>query len=509
MTSPGQADARVAAAATLAKHAMVYGAGSFLGLALTTASAVVLTAYLEPAEFGRFGLAMVAASLITIGLNAPIGQGALIRAFGGSEDEVVDPDHGTITDEFAQRSFGSALVATVLGGTCLTILAILGSLPVVDASGVRLAALTSLCGAAGALWRLLSAVPRLERRPGVYVSLALLRPIAVLGITLPLVMSGGGVESAVAGVFLGTAASNAAAATVVRSRIRPAIDRGELGMMLHRSRPLLPLIAGTWLIQNADLYIVATLASAADVGHYRLASRLAALGSYGTSAFLSAWGPLELSAVFRESDEQHGREGMRGVLLFQFLMLAIALVLTIAVLADELVRIAPPSYAAAAELVPWLGLAFVAQGVLTAIYRAGDFRRKARADRKGSLVAGLAFLPLAAVLVSWRGPVGAAIAAITVILLAIAVMVRMASADGAPIRLPMGRLCVAGASAGGLYVASTRLDAGTVHFEALVHILCPVAFVLIAVCLWPPSQRRALVALLRAVAGRERGASVG
>lgn len=488
----------VIAAAALTQHATVYALGSFVGLALSLGNVLVLTWFLEPADFGRLGLALVAASLLTITLNAPLLHGALRSSFGSAEDSP-ETEAPLASSDLRRRSFGSALSATAAAGLAAVLIAGLVAVLALDVEAGAFAALVALSGAAGAIWRLLSAVPRLQRRPGAYVVLAALRPLAVLSISLPLVANGAGVIGAITGVALGTLAADIAALGFARGALRPAWDRADLVLMLRRSRPLLPLIAGTWIVQNVDLYVVAGFATAADAGHYRLASRLGALGSFGTSAFLAAWGPLELSAAFRASDERVGRAPLRSALLYQFLLLCTLLVLVLAVAADQLVRIAPDEYRGAADLVPVLALAFVTQGAVTGLYRAGSFPARAPTFRRGTLYASLVYIPLSMGLVATIGAVGAAIGAAIALGGVGAALVLASRRDGAPFALPARRLGIAIAAAVALYLMTRWIEPGSRALELIVHAAAPLLFVLLMPVLWPADHRRSLRPLLRSV----------
>lgn len=498
VVSPG-----VRAVAALSRHAGVYGAGSTIGLFIGLVNAVVLTRFLAPSAFGILGLALVGASFLTIALNALIGPGALIRTFGATEDEVVAGTGVAAPPELGQRSFGSALVATAFTGSSLTLLATAAAFVVTErGEAVVIITLAAASGTLGGLWRLLSTVPRLQRRPTAYVLLATVRPLLVISFTLPLVIGGGGVIGALAGVAFGTAVANVVAAMVVRSTFKLCLDRGEIRMMLRRSRSFIPLIAGTWIIQNVDLYIVAFFASAAETGQYRLASRLGALASYGTSALLSAWGPLELSALFRDSDAAHGRTALRGAVLFHFLLLCLLLLLILTVAADQLVRVAPESYARAAKLLPALALAFVANSVLVAVYRAGWFRKRAPVFRIGTFLAGLAYVPLAVGLVALIGAIGAALAAVLVLTVVTLALMRGTHREGHRLGVPAARLALATALAAALYMLSIVVPTRTTAAEVLVHLAAPLLFLAAVPWFWPPSHRRSFVSVLRAALSR-------
>ncbi|HEX8207673.1 MAG TPA: hypothetical protein VF587_16535, partial [Solirubrobacteraceae bacterium] len=314
----------VAAGVVLSRHVAAYGFANVLSACLALVNAIVLTRLLEPGEYGTVGLAMVSASFVTLALNAPIASAAFARSFGGTDEGDDDEEvRGVkkLSGEEARRSFGSALSATAGAGLALAVLVGAGALL---AFGTReltaVVALATVSGALGSLWRLLSTVPRLRRRPRLYVGLSTLRPLLVLGASVILVTSGAGALGAVAGVAIGSLGAVAVAGLVSRDVFTRAFDGGEVRWMMRKSRRYFPLIAGFWLILSADLYLVAAFASAAQVGEYRLASRLGAVAAYGASAVTSAWNPLENSSAFRAADKVHGRDVVRGQLLFFFLL---------------------------------------------------------------------------------------------------------------------------------------------------------------------------------------------
>lgn len=479
------------AGAQLGRHASVYLAGSAIGLTLSLVSVIVLTRFLSPEDFGRLGLALVSTVLLTLGLNAPIGQGALIRSFGNAEEG----DAEDATGEGAPESFGSALVATLTAGALASGLILVVS-GLIDEPYRTTFGWVGPAGTAGALWRLLSTVPRLQRRPGRYVALATLRPVLVLGLSVPLVASGGGAEAAMAGVAGGTGLACVVAAVAARRTFVVAFDPADLRWMGRRSRPFLPLIIGTWLIQSADLYVVAAFASASEVGAYRLASRFAALVSYGTSSLLSAWGPLELGSAFRDADADHGRDAVRGEILHVFLLLVIWLVLGVVLLADELVRLAPADYAPAAQVLPYLGVAFGLQGILTATYRASSLHGRAVIYRRGSLYAGIVFLPLCGAAVVLAGPSGAGVAAAAVLAALIVIMVVRGSQQGAPLQVDGPRLVTALGAAAALAGVALLVPWPSDAWASAVSLAVLTAYLPCAVACASDCQRHGLRTLL-------------
>ena len=71
----------------LSRDAAYYTIGMASVFPLGIATALVSTAYLEPAEYGRLGLLMIFSSLATIVYGLGVMQGTLMWAYGAAGDD--------------------------------------------------------------------------------------------------------------------------------------------------------------------------------------------------------------------------------------------------------------------------------------------------------------------------------------------------------------------------------------------------------------------------------------
>lgn len=507
----------IQAAVVLGRHSLAYTSGQGIALGVAIANAVLLAGLLTPSSFGVYGLALAGASFVTVFLDLPFLQGTLIRAFGQAEDE----DGGEREDEGDSRkpsrptvesriSFGTGLVAIAIVGAAIVsvvvIAATLASAVLGLSESIALVVSLAACsGALGALWRPLLGMFRARRRPRAHGLLTILRALAVAGGAIAGTLLGSRApEAAVAGATLGGFVSTGVAVALASTNIAICLDQGELRRIMRRSMRLAPVTGGVWTIQNLDLYVVAALTSPAQVGVYRLASRLGSITSYTTSAVMSAWGPLQRGSEFNAAHETHGRPAMRSSFAFYFLMFAIFSALVGTLVAQQLVALVPQSYSGAASLAALLALAFAAQGVLTALYRASTFRRRFRRYRRIVIGAAIAFPPLCAGLVIAFGPEGAPLATIAVLAVATIVIVQLGIRDQTPLTIPWGRVALAAAGAVLIYTVTQSLPTSGVG-GVMVLILASLGFAGVVAILVPIEHRRVLLAVTRASV-RSRGA---
>lgn len=498
------------AAAIITRHTTIYGTGSVLSLSLSLVSVFVLTRFLTPTEFGTLGLALVASSFLTIALNAVLLQGSLMYAFGGEMTEDGEDGQFVGADE-RRRRLGTALSVTIVAAVtslAVTVMGalILGALTGLSTEGARLAVLAAASGGAGAIWRLISSIPRMQRRPTYFIWLSCIRPALVLAATVLLMVSGGGVLAAMTAVVAGTFLANVIAVTLFRRTLTPCVDRTSLKSMALRSVQYTPLLGGYWVIQNADLFVVAAMASGADAGHYRLASRLGAFSSYVTSAFLSAWMPLQGARVVRDLYAKYGRREVHASALYYFSLLCITIMLGMALVADGIVAIASPAYSGAAGLVIPLSLAFVCHGIVVMVYRTTTFPKRPWVYRAVVAAGGAIYVPLTIAGVTRFGPAGAAYSTIVVLVFIAAFLYLRSSLVGNALPVPLLRLVSAVAAAvtcwwvAGLGVPGSGPSVA-LHIAALPGFFCAVVVTL------PRSHRKQIRSVL-AEALRRRG-SVG
>ena len=442
----GTAETLTALGRRLSRDTAAYAVTAMLVLPLSLLSVAVLTRYLEPAEFGLLAVMSTFAGLLTVLIGLATLQGTLMVTFGSSGDDELGAVEGEDAPIGAKReALGTGLALTV-------IVALVVSAPVIafaptaarlvsgdEAYGDALIMATA-SAAFGSLWRLAVNVLRMERRILAYAVCHTLRPLLVLAASIPLVAAGRGFQGALEGMALGHAASFLACMAVGFRSYAPAFVTRHVGLILRRGSGLVPVIMSLWVIHNADIFLLAHYASSADVGLYRIASRLGAVPSYFVSAYLMATVPLERTSLVAAVYRERGRKPVQSLLYSYFVICSLTLVLLLGAGANLLIEIAGPAYRPAAPLIPLVGLGFVMYGAYIAFVRVVSVERKLAIYGAVSIGCAASFVLIGFVLVPALGSYGAAltILASSALGLAAFLVINYRSAD--PTRLQLGRI---------------------------------------------------------------------
>src|SRR4051812_28351131 len=448
------------------RHTATYASGSFVSVLLGFASFAVLTRFLSPDEFGELAVLLVFSSLLAVIYPIGLLQGAFAWVFGSSGEEEADDEEGTGAGVGGQRqALSTALLLIALVGAVGT-LVITAFLPFFsdivtgDRDDEQLVFIAACSGWLGAVWRFMHNVPRLERKPALFVTLTALRPALVLGVGIPLVATGHGVRGAVLGVAIGTALAMVIGLILTRDSYRLAFNWADVKGVARAGRPFIVVIAALWILHNSDVYLLSRTVPNDDVGIYRVASRVASLMAYFSSAFLMAWGPLSHTSTFKAIRDEHGHGDVSSTVTTYYVISCLSLFLILSAGADVLVRIVAPGYGNAAGLMPVIALGFLAYGSFVLVYRISRFRMRRTAYVSLSLTAAAVLNVSALLLIPRIGAYGAAVATILGPAVAIVGMLTLSQRGSHPIPFDWRRIGVAVASATlcvGLIVLATHL----------------------------------------------------
>lgn len=430
----------------LGSHSGIYAGGAGGTFLFALANVAVLTRLLPIEDFGRLAVCLVFAAMLTVIYNLGTLQGTLMSVFGvadGGEEAADEVDTGPQAED-RERALTTGVLIT-MGIATIGTLTVFAAAPLAaellglggEVEAVRLAA---LAGATGAIWRLVHNVMRFERRPVAYTMLGLVRPALALGLGVALVVSGYGVEGALAGIAIGTALAVLVAIAATHRDYALGVDLGVVRPILTKGSSIVPIIAAIWVIHNADLFLVSAYAPEDAVGPYRVASRLGAGISYLVSAVTMSWIPLTRTSLYTAMDEEHGKTTFGATLLTVFLLLCIWALLGLTLLAHVLIRIAPESYESAAPLVPLIGLGVVLYGAFMVIFRGSAFPKRGKYRLWLLLAAVGIFIGLGLILVPIYGGYGAAVSQIVAFAVATAVMLWRSQISENPLPIQYGRL---------------------------------------------------------------------
>jgi O-antigen/teichoic acid export membrane protein len=523
-------------AAQVSRHAAIYSGGFGLMLLLGFVNVGILTRLLPPSEYGQLGILIFFASLLTLIYSVCTLQGSLRWALGASADEDGDDgddgddgefeerdrERGRPEGEFEERDMergrpeGTERRRALATGVILTlIISGLGTLVVVgcsdrlaelllgdpaDADLVRLAAASA---AVGAVWRFVLQIPRLERRPVAYVVLYATRVVLALAIGIPLVATGSGIRGVLVGLVLGTAVSVLIILIFTRRAYALAFLPRGVPIILQGGFSFLPLLLSSFVIAQADLFLLSRYVSADDLGLYRVASRIALPITHSVSAVTLAWQPLRRTSLYAAAAKERGSEiGVRMITYFAFGCFWMLLFLSVA--ANGLVRIAGSSYEAAAPLIPLLGLTVTLHGFSRIVYRGLSLPDKRRKYVGLTLTGALVFFPISMVLMPALGAYGAALSVSAVWAVIVAGLLMFSHLG--PRRMPiqyrrMGAALLLAGLCWGLYWAFGGSDLSRQLGVALVSILAFPALLVITGVL-PRSEMKTLRGVMRSAFDR-------
>jgi O-antigen/teichoic acid export membrane protein len=506
----------VSALATLAqrigRHGVIYGVGTVGALVFGLVQVSVLTRLLDVPEFGQLSVLLVFSALLTLVYNMGTLQGSMARVFGAAADDGGEDGDDLLADEPAEglardkrRALGTAIAVTAflsgLGTVGLALAApAVAELLLNDRAAAGAVVWMAVSAALGAVWRLVSNVLRMERRPTSFGLVNTARPVCVVAVAVPLVAIGGGVEDAMAGVALGTALSLGIGLVVTRGSYSFRLNRKEAAAIFQKGWSYIPVVLSMWMITHADVLLLSRYVPDADVALYRVASRIAALLSYVVSAFFMAWGPLSRTPLHAAVEKERGWTSAGATVTTYFTLAMIGLVLGLAISADLLVQIAPPSYAGAASLIPLIGLGIAVSGLFVVIYRVAKFRRKRPAYIALRVVAAVVFLVSALVLMPALGGNGAALSVIVGSTAGLVGMVALSQRGSSPLPLEYGRLAAgAGLALACLVVAKGAKIAGGAVWPVEVAALLAFPVLLVALRVIPREHVAALREMARAL----------
>jgi len=269
-------------------------------------------------------------------------------------------------------------------------------------------------------------------------------------VAIPLLQAGLGVEAVLIGFIVANGAASALCLALMATDLRPAVSLREAREILRGGLVYVPIMAGMHAIQMGDTLLVATFGGLSDTGLYRVAQRIAMPVSFGTSVFQQSWGPLKRDMTQVAVDRVDEARRYAAHLFTYYAVFIAALVLGIAMLADQLVKVASGEFGEAAAIVPLTTLSVAGHGWFIFSYRNSRLPGQMLWMIGLTLVAALLFIAFSVLLIPSLGAIGAPIAAIAAWGLVSAVMLVTNQLIGEPIPYEYRNLL----ALGGLTVAA-------------------------------------------------------
>lgn len=446
----------------------MYTFGTTLTLPVSVITTAFMTRHFPSEEFGQLAILFASAGILTIALNMVFLQGALLLVF-------VHADVGVSLDwDTAERANRSERPVILTTGVAIT--AVMGAVVVLviwlfsrqlavllmhNPHGGASVTIAGASAATGAIYRYVSNVTRFERRPSVYASAAAARPAVALALTVPLVLLGVGINSALIATTTGSLVSAALAVFISRRSYASKVSLNALKRSFRVGLPWIPVVGGLYVAHSADLLFLRSTASNSTLGIYRIADGLSSVISYAVSSFHLAQVPLEGTLTVQSAYVEHTRDRVMATYVLGYLMTSLAILLVLSIGGGLAVALIAPGYGRAAPYIPITSLAYVGYGFLLVTFRAGDYygdRVRAYALTAGA--AGVSVTVLALTLLHVIGVAGAPTGAAIGCFGTAAVLLALGHRAGHPLPLDYRRLFGTIAVAGAAWAVGTQVGHG-------------------------------------------------
>ena len=314
----------------LVKQSAIYGVGGIISRLIAIFLLPLYTTYLGTKGFGEIETIVALSAVLVVVLRLGISS-AFFRFYFDS----TDPAHRTLV---VRTSFwftmGMATLGLVVGfvlATPISHVLRFGDDPwLVRAGFVGLWAQMN--------YQQLTALFRVEERPGAFVAATIANVFITVGMTILLVVGlHKGATGAVVGNFIGTLAVYFVLLGYRRYQLGLQFDRKLFRAMNKFGMPLVPAALALWAINFIDRFFVAVFKGQAEVGVYSLAIRVASVIVFVLAVFQLAWPAFAYSI-----EEEHVAKRTYAFVLTYLMLLCSWGSLVLGLLSPWIVRILAP-----------------------------------------------------------------------------------------------------------------------------------------------------------------------
>jgi O-antigen/teichoic acid export membrane protein len=460
-------------ARSLTRSTGLYAGSTAFAIPVGIVATIVTLWYLPPAQYAKLGLLMVLASFLTVMYNVGLLHGTFLWTYGSSGDgaDDLEIDGMARTTMAGQRvAMGTGLIMTVIvvsAGTavCFIFARPLASLLLGGPRYANLIGWTAISGGCGSIFRLTVNVFRFERRPGTFAIATAIRPVAVLMTSTGLLIAGYGLWGALMGTVLPTIACALGCMLATHRSYALRFSFSDLRQILSRGSTVVIPVVALFIVHSGDLYLLSVSVHGAQLGVYRLASRLGSPPSYFVAA----------------AYQHHGQDRLRSVVNTYYVLVGLAICVAFVCFSRLLIVIAPPAYHEAANIVPLISFAFVLYGGYIVLLRTTRPDRLLLWYGITAVLAAVTFIGTGLALIPVLGSYGPPVALITGLVTADAVVVWRNSVKEDPLPIQWRRmtagflvacgcsgLALAGSTAGPVLAGLTTAVATVAFLPGLV-----------------------------------------
>ena len=266
----------------LGRHSAVYGLGGLVSRILATLLLPLYTHYLPPGSYGRVELVTAATAVLAIVLQLGISSAFFRFYFDAKEDaERLVVIRTSFWFTMAMSTLG-LVVGLVFAGPLAHVLGLGNDAALVRAGAVGLWAQTN--------YQQLTALFRVEERSVQYAIASVANVLITVAAMVTFVaFFHWGAIGLVVGNFTGTLAVYLALLAYRTEQLGLQFDRALFRQMQAFGMPLVPSALALWTINFVDREFVVHYKSAAEVGVYSAAVKIAGIITFVMVAFRTAW----------------------------------------------------------------------------------------------------------------------------------------------------------------------------------------------------------------------------
>jgi len=314
----------------LVKQSAIYGVGGIISRLIAIFLLPLYTSYLGTKGFGEIETIVALSAVLVVVLRMGISS-AFFRFYFDS----TDPARRTL---IVRTSFWFTMGMATLGLAVGFVLAtpIAHVLRFGDDPWLVRAGFVGLWAQMN--YQQLTALFRVEERPGAFVAATIANVFITIGTTILLVVTlHKGATGAVVGNFVGTLAVYFVLLGYRRYQLGFQFDRKLLRAMNKFGMPLVPAALALWAINFIDRFFVAVFKGQAEVGVYSLAIRVASVIVFVLAVFQLAWPAFAYSI-----EEEHVAKRTYAFVLTYLMLLCSWGSLVLGLLSPWIVRILAP-----------------------------------------------------------------------------------------------------------------------------------------------------------------------
>jgi O-antigen/teichoic acid export membrane protein len=266
----------------LGRHSAIYGLGGLVSRILATLLLPLYTHYLPPGAYGRVEIVTAATAVLAIVLQMGISSAFFRFYFDAREDaERLTVIRTSFWFTMAMSTVG-LVVGLVFAGPLAHWLGLGGDAALVRAGAVGLWAQTN--------YQQLTALFRVEERSGQYAVASVANVLlTVCAMVVFVAVFHWGAIGLVVGNFTGTLCVYVVLLAYRNEQLGLEFDRTLFRRMQHFGMPLVPSALALWTINFVDREFVVHYKTAAEVGVYSAAVKIAGVITFVMVAFRTAW----------------------------------------------------------------------------------------------------------------------------------------------------------------------------------------------------------------------------